>query len=219
MARRCGLLTGVLLAGSLPPGLLAATGWLGRELDPLRWAALFAPAATAALLLAACIYLAARGAAWPPLRRSLAAAGGLLLVWSGLLAIPPLLFPRLSPAAARLLQGGAASQESLRQRAMLHPDPRRRLQAAWSYYLQTGEAVPYLDGRGRPALFEPTSADRERVGVPAWLAPRPGALAWERRVLAVGTALLIALALAGLALAAALGRRHGLGHPGPVPPV
>jgi hypothetical protein len=209
---RASLLLMTLALGALPAWWLAAVGYLGREVDPLRWIALFAAPLLAATLLLSTVYFVSRGAEIGPSgsrsRLLLPAAGGLFLILAGLLAVPALLFPKLPEATLRVLERSGGSLDSLRQRALIDPNPRRRLEAAWAVYLRTGYGTVFTDEAGDTLVYEPGEPERRRLAAYRWLAVRPGVLPAERRFLAVVDVLLIIAVLGALPLAGLMGRRH-----------
>jgi hypothetical protein len=214
---RATLLLLTLALGSLPAWWMAAVGFLGRDMDPLRWIALFAAPFLAATLLLSTVYFVSRGSEIGPAgtrsRFLLPASGGLFLVLAALLAVPALLFPELPEATLRVLERSGGSLESLKDRALIDPDPRRRLEAAWAHYLRTGYGTVFTDEAGNPVVYEPGETERRRLAAYRWLAVRPGVLPRERRLLAVADVLLIVAVLAAIPLAGILGRRHAV----PVP--
>jgi hypothetical protein len=201
-----------LALASLPPWWLAAAGLLGRDLEPLRWIALFAAPTLSASLLLSTVYFSRRGVddrlQQPSTRLLLAVSGGLFLLLCGLLATPALLFPELPASTLQLLERSRGRLDTLRDRALMDPDPRRRLEAAWAVYLRTGQGTMFMDDGGDPAVFEPNEMVRRQLTAHRWLALRPGVLPWERRLLAAGDALLIVLVLAAVPVASLLGRHH-----------
>jgi hypothetical protein len=219
---RASLLLITLALGSLPAWWLAAVGYPGREADPLRWIALFAAPLLAATLLLSTVYFVSRGSEIGPAgarsRLLLPAAGGLFLILAGLLAVPALLFPELPESTLRVLERSGGSLDSLRQRALMDSNPRRRLEAAWAVYLRTGYGTVFIDEAGDTVVYEPAETERQRLAAYRWLAVRPGVLPAERRFLAVVDVLLIIAVLGALPLASLMGRRHaatGLALPEP----
>jgi hypothetical protein len=209
---RASLLLLTLALGALPAWWLAAVGYLGREMDPLRWIALFAAPLLAATLLLSTVYFVSRGSELGPTgsrsRLLLPAAGGLFLALAALLAVPALLFPELPETTLRVLERSGGSLESLRQRALIDPNPRRRLEAAWAVYLRTGYGTVFTDEAGDTLVYEPGEPERQRLAAYRWLAVRPGVLPAERRLLAAADVLLIIAVLAIIPLVGLIGRRH-----------
>ena len=199
-----------VLAPSVPlalhAGLLA-----GRNpaLGPLRWLSLFAPAVLSGGLLLVGIYFLARCENPSRLRPSpgvLAGASALIFgIAVLLLAAPPFLF---GERIDRLVQPDVARLHVLRERALRHPEPRVREEAARQVYLLEGTRPALRIRQGGTARFAPTAADRHRRTRLRWLASRPGAMPAERRLLLAGDLLVLVLVLGALPVVGHLGRRH-----------
>ena len=199
-SRRCRVVLATLALGSLLSTLLAAFGPGTFDDGGLRWGFLLAGPLLAALFLLACAHETADRGASPPPGYLLTLAGGLVVTYVLGLAMPALVYQRLSPATARLVELSRRPAEELNRRAMTLPDSRQRLESALGLYLRTGRPAMFMDLSGSPAIFQPDGEEAARLALPRWLAARPGALDRERRALAVADATLILGILIGLPL-------------------
>lgn len=210
--RRGRILLATLAIGSLLSTAVAAFGPGTFEDGGLQWSFLLAGPLLASLLLLAGVYEAAHHASPPPPPYVLTLAGGLLLLYALGLAMPTLVYQRLSPATTRLVELSRLPAADLNQRAMTMPDSRQRLEAALGLYLRTGRPAMFMDIAGNPAIYRPAGPEASRLAFPRWLAARPGALEPERRIMALADAILIIGTLLGLPLVI----RQAAGTPRPV---
>ncbi len=191
-----------LLAGALPAWFLVALGPAMGSGTLLRWVFLF----TAPVICVCYLLMAIRAySLFPHLGRlaGLAVNLGLMLLilLLAVQALPLLVFPRLPPNTAQLVELSRQPATVLSSRAMGQHAPRQRLEAAIALYLQSGRPAMFMDGSGAPAVFQPGPEQAAKLRFPRWLAGRPGALPAERRLLAVADLALIAWTLLGLPLA------------------
>jgi hypothetical protein len=198
--RRGRIVLATLAVGSLASTAIAAFGPGTFEDGGLQWSFLLAGPLMASLLLLAGVYETAHQGSPSPPSYLLTLAGGLVLIYALGLAMPTLVYQRLSPAVTRLVELSRRPTAELTQRAMTVPDSRQRHQAALGLYLRTGRPAMFTDIAGNPAIFQPVGEEARRLVLPRWLAARPGALDGERRLMALADAILIIGTLIGLPL-------------------
>jgi hypothetical protein len=199
--RRGRIVLSTLAAGSLLSTLVVALRPGPFQGDGLSWAFLLAGPLLAALFLLGSVYEVASGPLKPPPGSVLVLAGSLFLFHALGLAMPVLVFQRLSPATTARVELSRHPTAELEIQAMTLPSSRARLEAALGLYLRTGRPARFRDLAGNAAVYKPEGVEANSLGWPRWLAARPGALARERLAMALADAALILSVLLGLAVA------------------